>query len=82
MLYCTDVKTVRASQQELEKGVKLAALLSYELACARRAPDQSQRRAQLLSRWPGVAFRIAHIDSGLGILTTLREDFGPKEDRR
>jgi hypothetical protein len=58
-----------------------AALLSYELACARRAPDQSQRRAQLLSRWPGVAFRLAHIDRGLGILTRLRHDYGPKEDR-
>lgn len=59
-----------------------AALLSYELACARRTPDQSQLRARLLSRWPGVAFRVEGIDKEMGILTTLREDHGPREDGR
>ncbi len=59
-----------------------AALLSYELACARHAPDRSQLRARLLSRWPGVAFRVIGIDKEMGILTTLREDYGPKEDGR
>lgn len=56
-----------------------AALLWYELAGIRGAADQAQRRVELLSRWPGLAFRVAEIERGVGILTRLRLQYGPRE---
>ena len=53
-----------------------AGVLSWELLWARGAPDLAQRRQTLLQRWPGVSFRVAQIESGYGLLTTLRRTYG------
>jgi hypothetical protein len=52
-----------------------AAVLSYELWSAQGAPDLAERRAAVLARWPGVAFRLEEIDRGAGLLTTWREEY-------
>jgi hypothetical protein len=54
-----------------------AGVLTYELMWARRAADLAARKAELLSRWPGVAFRVQEIEAGAGLLTTLRDEYGP-----
>lgn len=54
-----------------------ASVLTYELLWARQAPDLAQRRIRLLQRWPGLAFRVAQIEAGAGLLTTLRGQYGP-----
>lgn len=52
-----------------------AGVLTYELLSARAAPDVAARRAALLVRWPGVAFRLEEIDRGAGLLTRWREEY-------
>ena len=55
-----------------------AAVLSYELEWARHAPDLHRREHDLLRRWPGLAFRVAQIKAGTGLLTMLRRQYGPE----
>jgi hypothetical protein len=52
-------------------------VLLYELQWARNAPDLARQRQALLQRWPGTAFRVQLIESGAGLLTTLRQEYGP-----
>jgi hypothetical protein len=56
-----------------------AGVLAYELLWARQAPDLAQRRTALLQRWPGLAFRVEAIETGAGLLTTLRRQYGRAE---
>jgi hypothetical protein len=53
-----------------------ASVLLYELQWAREAPDLVPHRQALLQRWPGLAFRVQRIESGAGLLTTLRREYG------
>jgi hypothetical protein len=57
-----------------------AAVLGYELAWARHAPDLTGLRSVILASWPGVAFRLDEIDRGAGLLTDFRESFGRESD--
>lgn len=53
-----------------------AAVLAFELAWARHASDLADERKAVLTRWPGVAFRVEQIERGAGVVTTLRKQYG------
>ena len=55
-----------------------AAVLTHELLWARRAPRLAEQEAQMLARWPGLAFRVREVKAGAGLLTTLRREYGPE----
>lgn len=55
-----------------------AAVLRYELAWARQAPELPHLRASILASWPGVAYRLDEVDQGAGLLTAWRDRVGPE----
>jgi hypothetical protein len=57
-----------------------AATLFYELQWARHVGDLPRREADLLRRWPGLAFRVEEIKTGAGLLTMLRRQYGPERE--
>ena len=67
---------------ELQQGpwASEAAVLRYELAWARHAPDLARLGSSILASWPGVAYRLDEVDRGAGFLTALRDRVGPEGD--
>jgi hypothetical protein len=58
-----------------------ASVLAYELLWARHAPDLAEQRSRLLTRWPGVLFRVKQIEAGAGRLTMWRKEYGAERAR-
>jgi hypothetical protein len=60
-----------------------AAVLRYELVAARAGGAVlAAQRAEILRQWPGLKRRLEQIDRGAGMLTTLRNAYGPGRNPR